>query len=112
MNGYRYVFSGHGYQLVRIVNRLLGVNFEPVFFEQRVDFLDESNQPFLSLLDETSQLHVVFYHAVPKFEGVTLEMVDSTEGIDHQWHYRGEKLEEMTMLIEIGLSNYKKQKNV
>lgn len=108
MSGFRYKFNGHGYQLVRIVSRLLGVGFEPIFYEERVDFVTEKDSVYISLMDESDLLHAVFFSAIPKFEGVTLEMVDDGHGLGHQWHYRGEKIEEMILLIEIALANYKK----
>lgn len=112
MNGYRYRFNGHGYQLVRIVSRLLGVGFEPVFYEERVDFLTDQNTVLICLIDEPDSLHTVFYKAIPKFEGVSVELVDEGSGMSHQWHFRGDKIEELVLLIEIALANYKKEMNI
>lgn len=108
MRGYRYKFNGHGYQLVRIVSRLIGVGFEPIFFEERVDFVSEDETLFISLMDEPELIHAVFFKAIPKFEGVSVEMVDEGSGLSHQWHFRGDKIEELVLLLEIALANHKK----
>jgi len=106
MKGYRYRFNGHGFNLIKVIYRIIGTGFEPVFFEDRVDFVDKDNAIFVTLFNDPDYIRLVFRVSVPKLEGVTEGQLETPEGRINIWTYEGEKVEDAVFLSEIGLANY------
>jgi hypothetical protein len=106
MKGYRYRFNGHGFNLIKVIYRIIGTSFEPVFFEDRVEFVDVEGAIFLTLFNDPGQIRMVFRVSVPKLEGVTEGPLETAEGKVNSWTYLGDKVEDVVFLSEIGLANY------
>ena len=106
MKGYRYRFNGHGFNLIKVIYRIIGTGFEPVFFEDRVDFVDKDNVIFVTLFNDPDYIRLMFRVSVPKVEGVTEGQLETPEGHVNIWTYQGDKVEDAVFLSEIGLANY------
>lgn len=106
MKGYRYRFNGHGFNLIKVISRIIGSNFEPVFFEDRVDFVDKEGAIFMTLFNDPNNIKLVFRVSVPKLEGVTEAHIETPDGHVNLWTYLGDKVEDAVFLSEIALANY------
>lgn len=106
MKGYRYRFNGHGFNLIKVIYRIIGTGFEPVFYEDRVEFVDQGNQIFLTLYSDPDYIRMVFRVSVPKLEGVTEALLETPDGSVMSWTYLGDKVEDAVFLSEIALANY------
>jgi hypothetical protein len=106
VKGYRYRFSGHGFNLVKVIYRIIGNTFEPVFYEDRVEFVDQSGAVFMVLFNHPEQIRIDFRISVPKMEGVEEGHLETEHGLVKIWSYQGDKVEDAVFLSEIALANY------
>lgn len=102
MNRMEYVFGEHGYNLVRVISRILGNEFKVVHEEDRVVFrYIHNNKAVIELLNNPSMVCLHFHVPVPILEGVVYA--------DKQWIYEGDRVEDILLLVEMALQNHQKQ---
>lgn len=106
MKGYRYCFNGHGFNLIKVIYRIIGKIFEPIFYEDRIDFVDDVGAIFMTLFNDSEKIHINFRISVPKVEGVEESQVETAQGSVKIWSFQGEKIEDAVFLSEIALVNY------
>lgn len=106
----KYGFMGHGFNLIKIISRILGDEFEPSFSEDTVTFYHKNGKGILRLIDSDEYLEVEFMISVPTIPGVvelSKEDMSKHHGDSH-WLYRGENVGEIVMLSEVAIQNFSK----
>ncbi|MGB3366799.1 MAG: hypothetical protein WBA54_04885 [Acidaminobacteraceae bacterium] len=104
----KFEFMGHGFNLIKVINRILGDEFEPSFSENTVIFYHTSGRAILRLVDSPTVLEVEFMISVPTIPGVvelTKEEMKEHHRDSH-WLYKGKNIEDIVMLTEFAIQNF------
>ena len=104
----KFEFMGHGFNLIKVVNRILGDEFEPSFSESGVTFYHKNGKAILKLVDSSKYIEVEFMISVPTIPGVTdlsKESLEDYHGEGH-WVYRGDNVDDVVMLAEVAIQNF------
>lgn len=104
----KFEFMGHGFNLIKVVNRILGDEFEPSFSENTVTFYHKNGKGILRLVDSPSFLEVEFMISVPTIPGVvelSKEEMKEHHGDSH-WLYKGSNVDDIVMLTEVAIQNF------
>jgi len=104
----KFEFMGHGFNLIKVVNRILGDEFEPRFSENTVTFYHKNGKCILRLIDSPMVLEVEFMISVPTIPGVvelTKQEMREHHGDSH-WIYQGTSVDDIMMLTEVAIQNF------
>jgi hypothetical protein len=104
----KFGFMGHGFNIIKVINRILGDEFEPSFSENTVTFYHNNGKKILRLVDSDEYLEVEFMVSVPNIPGVielSKDEVKNHNG-DVHWLYRGDSIDDIIMLSEVAIQNF------
>lgn len=111
MEDRKYNFAGHGFNLVKVVSRILGDEFEPRFSLNGVAFYHNNGKVILRLIDSDKHLEIEYYISVPNIPDVLEYHKDEEENnvkLDTHWVYKGSNIDDVIMLTEVAIQNFKK----
>lgn len=105
MSKQKYRFGGHGEKIIAILRRELKGMVSPNYESTGISLVTASGSKLMAIVDDEQELHCVFERPIPIIDGVTEER--EVDGSFH-WHYRGNSLPDLMMLVAAAYRNLKK----
>jgi len=110
MKKQQYCFHGNGYNLAKVIQRLLGHKFTQSLEQDGIEFVHSNGRRIMKLVDDDEKLIAFFDVPIPDIHKEDVQFThEDINGVHKDtWIYEGDSVSDLVALVEIAIENFSK----